>query len=90
MRALMVTLLTRMQTSKTEKYVYEFVHFVLYTLAINVDGLTADFIPSAIEEIQPGYVGSRLYLPVTCMLMNDDAGCGLRSSRTSLSRRFLK
>lgn len=56
----MVTLLTRMQTSKTDKYVYEFAHFVLLTLAINVDGLTADFIPTAVEEIQPGCVSIRV------------------------------
>ena len=53
MRALMVTLLTRMQTSKTDKYVYHFTHFLLFTTAINVDGLTPDFVIGAVEEIQP-------------------------------------
>ena len=53
MRALMLTLLTRLQTSKTDKYVYLFVHFLLFTMAINVDGLTPDFVIGAVEEVQP-------------------------------------
>ena len=64
MRALMVTLLTRMQTSKTDKYVYHFVHFLLFTAAINVEGLTPDFIIDAVEEIQPKSVISQLELHV--------------------------
>ncbi|PCH33006.1 importin alpha re-exporter [Wolfiporia cocos MD-104 SS10] len=52
-RPLMVTLLTRMQTSKTDKYVYHFVHFLAFTMAINVEGLGPDFVISSIEEIQP-------------------------------------
>ena len=54
MRAIMVTLLTRMQTSKTDKYVYHFTHFLLFAMAINVEGLGPDFIAGAVEEIQPG------------------------------------
>ncbi|EKM56806.1 uncharacterized protein PHACADRAFT_141741 [Phanerochaete carnosa HHB-10118-sp] len=54
MRATMVTLLTRMQTSKTDKYVYHFTYFLLFAMAINVEGLGPDFIASAVEEIQPG------------------------------------
>ena len=53
MRALIVTLLTRMQTSKTDGFVYHFVYFLLFTMAINVEGLTPDFVISAVEEIQP-------------------------------------
>ena len=53
MRALMVTLLTRMQTSKTDKYVYHFVYFLTFTMAINVEGLTPDYLISAVEEVQP-------------------------------------
>ncbi|KAG2131005.1 CAS/CSE protein [Suillus clintonianus] len=52
-KALVMTLLTRMQTSKTDKYVYLFSHFLLFTMAINVDGLGPDYVISAIEEIQP-------------------------------------
>ncbi|THH02005.1 hypothetical protein EW026_g797 [Hermanssonia centrifuga] len=52
-RAIIVTLLTRLQTSKTDKYVYYFVHFLLFAMAINVDGLTPDYVIGAVEEIQP-------------------------------------
>ncbi|KAG1763112.1 CAS/CSE protein [Suillus occidentalis] len=52
-KAVVMTLLTRMQTSKTDKYVYLFSHFLLFTMAINVDGLGPDYVISAIEEIQP-------------------------------------
>jgi exportin-2 (importin alpha re-exporter) len=48
-----MTLLTRMQTSKTDKYVYLFSHFLLFTMAINVNGLGPDYVISAVEEIQP-------------------------------------
>lgn len=48
-----MTLLTRMQTSKTDKYVYLLSYFPLFTMAINVDGLGLDYVISAIEEIQP-------------------------------------
>ncbi|KAG1888183.1 CAS/CSE protein [Suillus subluteus] len=52
-KAVVMTLLTRMQTSKTDKYVYLFSHFLLFTMAVNVDGLGPDYVISAIEEIQP-------------------------------------
>jgi exportin-2 (importin alpha re-exporter) len=52
-KAVVMTLLTRMQTSKTDKYVYLFSYFLLFTMAINVDGLGPDYVISAIEEIQP-------------------------------------
>lgn len=51
-RALMVTLLTRMQTSKTDKYVYHFVYFLTFTMAIPVEGLGPDYVISSVEEIQ--------------------------------------
>lgn len=54
-RALMVTLLTRMQTSKTDKYVYHFVYFLAFTMAIPVEGLGPDFVISSVEQIQPQY-----------------------------------
>ena len=48
-----MTLLTRMQTSKTDKYVYHFVYFLGFCLAISSDGLTPDYIVSEVEAIQP-------------------------------------
>jgi exportin-2 (importin alpha re-exporter) len=43
-----------MQTSKTDKYVYLFSKFLLYTMAINVDGLGPDTMIAAVESIQAG------------------------------------
>lgn len=45
-----------MQQNKTNSYVYYFVFFLLYMLAINVDGLTPDYLIQTFNEIQPGYV----------------------------------
>ena len=55
MRPLMMTLLTRMQTSKTDKYVYHFTYFVLLMMAIDVAGMGPDYVISTVEEIQPQY-----------------------------------
>jgi exportin-2 (importin alpha re-exporter) len=48
-----MTLLTRMQTSKTDKFVYLFARFLLFTMAINVENLPPDYVISTIEGIQP-------------------------------------
>jgi len=47
-------LLTRMQANKTDKFVYLFTRFILYTMAINKEGFTPDQIVGAIEGIQSG------------------------------------
>ena len=60
-RAIIVTLLTRMQTSKTDKYIYLFVHFLLFSMAINVDGLSPDYVAGAVEEVQPGCVAMIIF-----------------------------
>lgn len=52
MKPLVMTLLTRMQTSKTDKYVYLFVRFILFTMAINVTGMSPDYLITNIEGIQ--------------------------------------
>ncbi|GLB42771.1 putative importin alpha re-exporter [Lyophyllum shimeji] len=52
-KAVIITLLTRMQTSKTDKYVHLFTRFFLYTMALNVEGLTPDYVIGTVEEIQP-------------------------------------
>lgn len=52
-RPIIINLLTRMQTSKTDKYVYLFTYFLLFTMAIKVDGLTPDYLVGTVEEIQP-------------------------------------
>ncbi|KAL4253719.1 XPO2/CSE1 family protein [Abortiporus biennis] len=53
LRATFVTLLTRMQTSKTDKYVYHFAYFFIYSMAIKADGMTPDIVIGCIESIQP-------------------------------------
>lgn len=50
-----MTLLTRMQTSKTTQYEYLFARFILYTMALNVEGLGPDYVIAVIEGIQPQY-----------------------------------
>ncbi|EGN91830.1 hypothetical protein SERLA73DRAFT_100047 [Serpula lacrymans var. lacrymans S7.3] len=52
-KVLVMTLLTRMQTSKTDKYVYLFSHFFLFTMSIDVEGLGPDYVISTVEEVQP-------------------------------------
>lgn len=52
-----MTLLTRMQSSKTDSYVYLFARFILFTMAINVDGLSPDYMIQIVEDIQPRSVG---------------------------------
>ncbi|KAN0129450.1 CAS/CSE protein, C-terminus domain containing protein [Lactarius tabidus] len=49
-----MTLLPRMQQNKTNNYIYYFVYFLLYLLAINVDGLTQDYLIQTVDEIQSG------------------------------------
>ena len=53
-------LLTRMQQNKTNNYVYYFVYFLLYVLAINVDGITPYYliqtVIQTVNEIQSGYI----------------------------------
>ncbi|KAI0029192.1 importin alpha re-exporter [Vararia minispora EC-137] len=53
-RGIIMTLLTRMQSSKTDSYVYHFVCFLSYVMAIPVEGLTPDYVIQAVDGIQPG------------------------------------
>jgi exportin-2 (importin alpha re-exporter) len=45
-----------MQANKTDKFVYLFTRFILYTMAIDKEGFTPDNIIRSIEEIQSGFV----------------------------------
>lgn len=51
-----------MQANKTDKFVYLFARFILYTMAINKENFTADHIIRAVEEIQSGFVIYRLVI----------------------------
>lgn len=52
--AVIVSLLTRMQTSKTDKFVYHFVYFLTFVMGVNVDGLSPDYLIEIVEQIQGG------------------------------------
>ena len=45
-----------MQTSKTDQYVYYFVYFLSFCLAINITDFTPDYVVGQLEGIQPGYI----------------------------------
>jgi CAS/CSE protein, C-terminus len=52
--AVVMSLLTRLQANKTDKFANLFVCFVLYTLAIRVDGMTPDYVVGVVEAAQVG------------------------------------
>ncbi|KAN0129949.1 Cse1 domain containing protein [Lactarius tabidus] len=51
---MIITLLPRMQQNKRNNYIYYFAYFLLYLLAINVNGLTPDYLIQTVDEIQSG------------------------------------
>ena len=51
---MIVNLLNRMQTSKTDKYVHHFVYFLTFVMGINVNGLSPDYLIGIVEQIQGG------------------------------------
>ncbi|KAI0775001.1 Cse1-domain-containing protein [Trametes elegans] len=52
-KSIVITLLTRLQTSKTDKFVYHFVYFLGFCLAIAKEDITPDYIVGEVEAIQP-------------------------------------
>ncbi|OJT05838.1 Importin-alpha re-exporter [Trametes pubescens] len=52
-KSIIITLLTRLQTSKTDKFVYHFVYYLGFCLVINKDDITPDYIVGQVESIQP-------------------------------------
>jgi exportin-2 (importin alpha re-exporter) len=52
-RPIIINLLTRMQTSKTDKYVSLFTYLLLFIMAIESNGLMPDYLIGTVEEIQP-------------------------------------
>ncbi|EPQ50330.1 Cse1-domain-containing protein [Gloeophyllum trabeum ATCC 11539] len=54
MRPLVLVLLTRMQTSKTDKYVYHFTYFFLFATAIQMPSVTPDVVIRTMEQLQTG------------------------------------
>ncbi|KAJ7126549.1 CAS/CSE protein [Mycena crocata] len=52
-KTVVMTLLTRMQSSKTDKFVYLFAKFLLFCMALDIEGLGPDYVINTIDEIQP-------------------------------------
>lgn len=53
MKSIVTMLLTRLQTARTDKYLYSLVYYFMFAMAIKVDGLTPDFLIGAVEAVQP-------------------------------------
>jgi exportin-2 (importin alpha re-exporter) len=53
MKSIMTMLLTRLQTGRTDNYLYYMVYFLTFSMAIEGDGLTPDFVIGAVEQVQP-------------------------------------
>jgi exportin-2 (importin alpha re-exporter) len=56
LKPILISLLTRLHANKTDKFAYLFAKFLLFMMAINVEGFTPDLVISTMEEIQPQYV----------------------------------
>ncbi|KAJ7695191.1 importin alpha re-exporter [Mycena rosella] len=52
-KSVVMTLLTRMQSTKTDKFVYLFSKFLLYCMALDIEGLGPDYVIDTIDGIQP-------------------------------------
>ncbi|KAF8188046.1 importin alpha re-exporter [Pholiota molesta] len=53
LKPILISLLTRLHANKTDKFAYLFAKFLLFMMAINVEGFTPDLVISTMEEIQP-------------------------------------
>ena len=53
MKSIVTMLLTRLQTARTDKFVYSLVYFFVFSTAIKRDGLSPDFLAGAVEQVQP-------------------------------------
>lgn len=54
-RDVLMTLLNRMQTSRTDKFMVGLTHWICYVAAIEVGNYGPDYVPEAVEAIQAGY-----------------------------------
>jgi exportin-2 (importin alpha re-exporter) len=50
--AIITLLLTRMKSSKTDKYTLSFVYFVCFFLAIDKEGVNPDYVIQAFDSVQ--------------------------------------
>lgn len=54
LKQLLMLMLVRLQSSKTDKFTKCFVYFVGFVLAIQREGLTPDFVVRMFDALQPG------------------------------------
>lgn len=59
-----MTLLNRMQTSRTDKFMVGLTNWLCYVSAIEVGNYGPNYIPQAIEAIQVGYAKSYIHKPL--------------------------
>ena len=55
---ILLTLLNRLQSTRTDKYAAGFVQFVCFVMAVQAEGLGPSFAVNGINAIQVGYVGT--------------------------------
>lgn len=55
LRDLIMTLLNRLQTSRTDKYTIGLVHWICYVASLESGGYDPNIIPTVIDAIQPKY-----------------------------------
>lgn len=52
----LLTLLNRLQLTRTDKYALGFVRFLCFVMAVQVEGLSPSFVVHAVESVQAGLV----------------------------------
>jgi exportin-2 (importin alpha re-exporter) len=65
LRDMVMSLLNRLRTSRTDKFIVGFIHFTTYVSSLESGGYTPDTMPDVINGIQAQYVpisGDRLYI----------------------------
>ncbi|KAJ7050487.1 importin alpha re-exporter [Mycena amicta] len=53
-KAVVASLLTRLHSSKTDKFSYLFARLMLYCMAVNIEGMGPDYVIGTIDDIQTG------------------------------------
>ncbi|KAF5349357.1 hypothetical protein D9758_011786 [Tetrapyrgos nigripes] len=53
-KPIILSMLTRLQTSKTDNFVFLFSKFLLFVMALNIEGLGPDYVIGTVESIQSG------------------------------------
>jgi exportin-2 (importin alpha re-exporter) len=62
LRDIVMSLLNRLSTSRTDKFVVGLVHWFCFVSSLESGGYTPDTIPNVINEIQPGRVNHHYLL----------------------------